>query len=151
MDDPTTWAGIWIGVTAIFAMGEMAAPGSFFLAPFGIGALAAAIVSMLQAPILFSFILFIVVSLIAFLLLRPLAAKLDSTVPLKGGVGAHRLIGELATVIEPIPMIAGETGMVKIGGETWKADTETGTALGNREQVTVIEVRGTSVIVSRIA
>lgn len=148
MEDPTTWAVIWLGVTAVFGLGEMAAPGSFFLAPFGIGALAAAIVSMFQAPIAFAFILFIVVSIIAFLLLRPLAARLDSTVPLKGGVGAHRLIGQLATVIEPISNIAGHTGMVKTGGETWRADGDGQTAFGQNEQVRILEVRGTSLIVT---
>lgn len=150
MDEPTTWAGIWLLLTAVFALGEMAAPGSFFLAPFAIGALAATIISILQAPILFGFLLFLIVSFIAFMFLRPLASRLDSTVPLRHGVGAHRLVGAIATVIDPIPVKAGETGTVKTGGETWKADGNGTASFRPNDQVRIVEVRGTSLIVEPI-
>lgn len=150
MEDPTTWAVIWLVATAAFALGEMAAPGSFFLAPFAIGALAASIAGFFGAPILFTWFIFLVVSIISFLGLRPLASRLDDQVPLRQGVGAHRLVGATATVLEAIPVGAGTTGLIRTGGEEWRADSVNNTGFGPGEQVRIIEVRGTRLIVEPI-
>ena len=150
MEDPTTWAVIWLLATAAFALGELAAPGSFFLAPFAMGAFAACIAGFLGAPVLFSWLIFIVVSVISFLGLRPLAKRLETDVPLQAGVGAHRLLGATATVLEPIPPQAGITGLIRTGGEEWRADADDNDSFVPGEQVRIVEVRGTSLIVERI-
>lgn len=150
MEDPTTWAVIWLVATAAFALGEMAAPGSFFLAPFALGALAASIAGFFGAPILFTWFIFLVVSIISFLGLRPLASRLDDQVPLRQGVGAHRLVGATATVLEAIPVGAGTTGLIRTGGEEWRADSVNNASFGPGEQVRIIEVRGTHLIVEPI-
>ena len=150
MEDPTTWAVIWLLATAAFALGELAAPGSFFLAPFAIGALAASIAGFFGAPVLFTWFIFLVVSVIAFLGLRPLATRLDHDVPLRQGVGAHRLVGATATVLEARPLGAGTTGLIRTGGEEWRADSVNNTSFGTGEQVRVLEVRGTRLIVEPI-
>ena len=38
MDEPETWRWIWLVTTAVLAIGEMASAGTFFLAPFAVGA-----------------------------------------------------------------------------------------------------------------
>lgn len=150
MEEPLTWAIIWIVAAGAFAIGEMASPGAFVLAPFAIGALAASIAGFLGAPIIFTWFIFLVVSFIAFLGLRPLAKRLDEDVPLQPGVGAHRLVGAAATVLETIPAAPGATGLVRTGGEEWRADGMQHTAFGPGEQVRILEVRGTALIVEPI-
>ncbi|MEZ5340129.1 MAG: NfeD family protein [Acidimicrobiales bacterium] len=150
MDEPLTWAIIWIVAGAVFGIGEMASPGSFFLAPFALGALAASLAGFLGAPILFTWFIFLIVSILSFLALRPLAKRLEADVPLQAGIGAHRLIGAVATVLEAIPAEAGATGLVRTGGEQWRADAAHNFAFGPGEQVRIVEVRGTSLIVEPI-
>ena len=46
-NDPETWRWIWLIAAVAFAIGEMATVGSFFLAPFAVGATVAAVLSFL--------------------------------------------------------------------------------------------------------
>src|SRR5262245_38210783 len=73
MDSPEQWRWIWLAATAVFAIGEMATPGSFFLAPFAVGALVASLLAFAGVSVLVEWIVFIVVSLIMLALLRPLS------------------------------------------------------------------------------
>ena len=120
--------------------------GSFFLLPFAGGALVAAIASLFKAPIVVSWALFLVVSFIAFLALRPLAKRLETSVPHVAGVGARRLIGTKGTVIDTIPADPNHTGRIKLGGEEWIANTE-GFEIEAGSLATVTEIRGTQAIV----
>jgi membrane protein implicated in regulation of membrane protease activity len=147
MDNPAVWAGIYLAVAAIFGLGEISMAGSFFLLPFAIGALVASIVSLLGAPLLLSFPVFLVVSFVVFLGFRPLARRLDADTPDVAGIGANRLLGVSGSVVEAIPPTAGEAGMVRVDAEVWKADTATGAGLDVGTSVRVLEVRGTRLVV----
>ena len=136
-----------MAVAATFGIGEIVVAGTFFLAPFAVGALAAAIVSFLTAPVWVSWLVFLIVALLAFFALKPLARKLDMDLPNPAGIGANRLVGLDGTVKTAIPVGATGTGEVKIGGESWLAEGREGMGLPEGTHVRVIEVRGTRVIV----
>lgn len=147
MDSPMTWAFIWLALASTFGVGEILVAGSFFLLPFAVGALVAAIASFLGLPILGGWILFIVASMLAFFAMKPLAKKLDEDLPNPTGVGANRLIGGIATVADAIPGGANDTGLIRIGGEDWLAQGRDGMGLALGTEVRIIEVKGTRVVV----
>lgn len=145
MEDPEAWQWIWLGAAVLFAVGEMVNPGSFFLAPFAIGAAVAAVLAVFDAPLAATWIAFIAVSVGSALALRPLARRLDQDEPVEG-IGARRLIGEQGRVIEAIPG-DGDLGLVRINREEWRAETVEKSGLEAGTPVRVVEVRGTRVIV----
>ncbi len=145
MDDPTVWAGIWLAVAVLFGIGEILAPGSFFLVPFAIGAVGASLISFFGVPVIGGWIIFIILSLATFFALRPLARKLDLDLPNPTGIGANRLVGHIATVNTAIPSKG--AGMVMIGPEEWKAEGRDGMGIPSGSDVRVLKVRGTRVVV----
>jgi membrane protein implicated in regulation of membrane protease activity len=147
MDNPSVWAGIYLAIAAAFGIGEIAMAGTFFLLPFAIGALVASIVSLVGAPVIVSFPVFLVTSFMVFLGFRPLARRLDASTPEVAGIGANRLVGVTGTVTEMIPATPGEAGMVRVDAEIWKADSSPGTSLEVGTNVRVLEVRGTRLVV----
>lgn len=147
MDDPDFWQWVWLGAALVFGLGEMASPGSFFLAPFAIGAAFAAAAALLGAAVGISWLAFIVVSTVAFAALRPLARRLDAAGGNPTGVGAQRLVGEQALVLQDIPAGLDEVGLIRVGREEWRAQTPDGTGVPRDTRVVVAEVRGTRVVV----
>jgi membrane protein implicated in regulation of membrane protease activity len=130
----------------VFAIGEMATPGSFFLAPFAAGALVASLLAFAGVSVLVEWIVFIVVSVAALALLRPLSKRLDREA-LDHGVGSRRLIGRQATVLRAIPA-GDEIGMVRVDREQWRAQSIDGTAIPAGIPVRIADVQGTRVIVA---
>ncbi len=146
MESPEEWRWVWIIAAAVFAVGEMASPGSFFLAPFAVGALVAAVLSFAGVDVAISWVVFIVVSIATLAALRPLARRLDRDA-LDHGVGARRLVGMRATVLRDIPGDA-ELGMVRIDREEWRAQSTDGSPIAAGTTVRVAEVQGTRVMVA---
>ncbi len=140
MDD---WV-IWLIVAVAFGAGEVLSL-SFFLGPFAIGALVAALVSALGAGLLLAAIVFLVVSVLMLLLLRPVARRhLRTPAALRTNTAA--LVGRTATVLEPV---SGDAGCVKLEGEVWTArpfDDDHVIEAGRR--VHVIEIRGATALVA---
>lgn len=146
--DPNTWRWIWLGAMVVFGVGEMATAGSFFLAPFALGAAVAAILAFAGVNLGIEWVAFLGVSIVSFLAMRPLAHRLDKTENTLG-VGATRHVGQSAQVTEAIG--AGhEPGMVLLGAERWRAESADGMAIEVGAAVQVKEVRGTRVIVARV-
>ncbi len=146
MDSPEQWRWVWIVAAAVFAVGEMSTPGSFFMAPFALGALVAALLSFAGVGVATGWIVFLVVSVVALAAMRPLARRLDRDA-LDHGVGARRLAGSRATVLRDIPGGA-ELGLVRIDREEWRAQSSDGTPIATGSTVRVAEVQGTRVIVA---
>lgn len=147
MDDPDLWQWVWLGAALVFGLGEMASPGSFFLAPFAVGAALAAGAALLGANTGISWLVFIVVSVIAFAALRPLARRLDAAGGNPLGVGAQRLVGEQALVLQDIPAGVDEVGLIRVGREEWRAQSPDGSPIAKDIRVVIAEVRGTRVVV----
>ncbi len=143
---PETWRWIWLVTMVVFGVGEMAVAGSFFLAPFAVGAGVAAILAFAGVDLSIEWIAFLGVSVGAFAALRPVARRMDTAGPTLG-VGAHRQLGRRASVVEAI---GGEhhPGVVLLDGERWRAESHLGHAIGAGITVTVVEVRGTRLVVA---
>lgn len=149
MSSSAIWAVIWLSSAAVFGIGEIMIAGSFFLMPFAVGALAAA-VSTFAGSILLSWLVFLSVSVGSFFAMRPLARRLELNAPAVAGIGANRLVGSEGTVLAPIPATAGDAGMVKVGTEEWRADTRPGVAVAAGSKVRIIEIQGTRLVVEPI-
>lgn len=145
MDEPETWRWIWLSAAVVFAIGEMSTAGSFFLAPFAVAAGVAAILAFADVSLTIEWVAFVALSVGVFAAMRPLARRLDAGEP-TDGIGAKRLIGEPATVLEDIP--AGELGMVRVHREEWRAETVDGAPLPAGTTVRVVEQRGTRLVVT---
>lgn len=124
---------------------ELVAPGLIVL-PFGLGAILAGVAGVLGAPPMIQIVIFIIGSAAFFLALRPLAKRLNAGT--QDGIGSNRLIGSEGMVLEDIPH--GETGIVRIEREEWRAESATGIPLTEGTKIRVIEVRGTRVVVETI-
>jgi membrane protein implicated in regulation of membrane protease activity len=140
-----TWV-LWLIVAAIFGVGEIATL-SFFLAPFAGGALLAALVTALGAPGAVGWGVFVVVSVVLLLALRPIARSHRRQPPqLRTGTAA--LVGRTGMVVERIANDEG-VGSVRIEGEVWTArayDEDEVIEAGKRVQV--IEIRGATALVA---
>jgi membrane protein implicated in regulation of membrane protease activity len=135
----------WVIVAAIFAVGEMLTLG-FFLAPFSVGALAAALVDVLGGSFAVDLAAFVVVSVAVLTLLRPVARS-HRRLPPSIRTGTAALVGRTGTVVTAIG--AHEPGSVKIDGEIWSArafDEDQAIEAGKRVQV--VEIRGAMALVT---
>lgn len=140
---PSTWRLIWLAAMVIFALGEIAMAGSFFLAPFAFGALVAALCAFAGVSVGMQWFVFVVASAVSFLAMRPLAHRLDQRTQ-TAGIGANRLIGREALVTQEI---GSTSGMVRLDGEQWRAEAADGGGIAVDQSVEITEVRGTRVVV----
>lgn len=146
MDDDL-WRWIWLAVAVGGVVGEVATAGTFFLLPFGAGAALACVLAFVGAPLALQWLAFVGVSAAAAAAMRPLARRLDNSPGLPGGVGARRWVGQTGIVLQSIPAGTESTGMVRIGGEQWRAQTRHGVPVPTGSEVLVVEVVGTRLIV----
>ena len=148
MDSPETWRWIWLGAGVLFALGELALAGTFFLLPFALGALVAAVLAFAGVPVPVEWLAFVGVSAVASLGFIPLRRRLDRDDESgSAGIGARRLVGQPALVIDAIDAGPHGRGTVRIGREEWRAETADGRAVEVGAVVPVIEMRGTGVVV----
>jgi membrane protein implicated in regulation of membrane protease activity len=139
MDD---WV-LWLIAAVVFGIGEILTAG-FFLAPFAIGALAATVVSAAGGGFVVSGLVFLVISTVALVGVRPVAKRHLRT-PAQLRTGTAALIGRHATVVE---QVSESGGCVKLEGEIWSArpyDEDDVIEPGTR--VHVMEIRGATALV----
>src|SRR5687768_18588859 len=99
---PEVWRWVWVVAVIAFTVGELAVAGSFFLAPFAVGAFVAAVAAFLGVPVPIEWALFLAASAGTFPALRPLARRLEPRSPYPP-VGAARWVSREALVLEDIP------------------------------------------------
>jgi membrane protein implicated in regulation of membrane protease activity len=136
---------IWLVVGCVLGLGEMHT-GGFFLAPFAVGALVAAIVSLAGVGAVLAVIVFLLASLFVLATLRPLARR-HHRVPPSIRTGAAALVGRDATVLERIANHEG-VGCVRIDSEVWTARSyDEDDVIDAGERVQVVEIRGATALV----
>jgi membrane protein implicated in regulation of membrane protease activity len=148
MDSPEDWRWLWLISAAVFAIGEMVTPGSFFLAPFAVGAFVASMLAFGGVSVPIEWAVFLGVSIATLLALRPVARRLDRDA-LDHGVGSRRLLGRTATVLREVPA-GDDLGMVRVDREEWRAQSIDGQAIPAGATVRVADVQGTRVIVAPV-
>jgi membrane protein implicated in regulation of membrane protease activity len=135
----------WIVIACILAAGEVMNT-SFYLAPFAVGAAAAAIAAGVGLATAGSFAVFLAGSLAMFLFVRPIARR-HLTMPPQLRTGTSALVGQNAIVVERIANDEG-VGCAKIEGEVWTARAfDEDRVIEPGERVQVIAIRGATALV----
>jgi membrane protein implicated in regulation of membrane protease activity len=136
---------IWLVAACVLGIGEMH-QGGFYLAPFAIGALLAAVVGLLGVGVGLSAVVFALASVMVFAALRPVARR-HRRLPPAIRTGAAALVGRPAIVLERIANHEG-VGCVKIDGEVWTARSlDDEEVIDAGERVEVVEIRGATALV----
>ena len=136
---------IWLVLLLLFAGSEALTVGLTSIW-FAAGALCALIAALLGGPLWVQIALFLAVSTLCLLAVRPLAKRLlnNRVEP----TNADRVIGEQAQVTEDIDNIRGK-GAVVIRGVAWTARSEDGSPLPAGTLVRVLRIEGVKVFVER--
>jgi membrane protein implicated in regulation of membrane protease activity len=136
---------IWLVAACVLGVAEMH-QGGFYLAPFAVGALLAAVVGLLGVGAALSAIVFALASGMVFAALRPVARR-HRHLPPPIRTGAAALVGRPAIVLERIANDEG-VGCVKIDGEVWTARSyDEHEVIDAGEKVEVVEIRGATALV----
>ena len=114
---------------------------------FAVGALAALIAASLGAFALVQVIVFLVVSFVTLLLVRPLAQRYIND--RKEPTNADRVIGREAVVTQAIDTLKGE-GQVNVSGAVWTARSQEEAPIPAGARVRVLRIEGVKVIVSPV-
>lgn len=137
---------IWLGLTLAFAALEAATVGLTSIW-FAAGGLAALIAALLGAPLGVQIGLFIAVSGLCLLAVRPFAARyLNNRVQ---RTNADRILGMEARVTEEIDNLRG-AGAVAVDGKTWTARSQGDTPIPAGSVVRVLRIEGVKVYVELI-
>ena len=136
---------IWLVAACVLGVAEMH-QGGFYLAPFAVGALLAAVVGLLGVGAALSAIVFALASGMVFAALRPVARR-HRHLPPPIRTGAAALVGRPAIVLERIANDEG-VGCVRIDGEVWTARSfDEHEVIDAGEKVEVVEIRGATALV----
>lgn len=137
-----TWI-LWMIFAALMIIGEIFTAG-FFVLWFGIGAIAAGLLAVFGLGIGWQLGVFVVVSLVLLLVSRKFADKISKPQP--DGIGADRFVGQKGVVLEEINNLA-NTGQVRLGKETWRAESATDETIPVGAKIRVVEMSGTHLVV----
>ena len=146
LNSPETWRWIWLVAAVVFAVGEVAVAGSFFLLPFALGATAAAVLGFADLSVGIEWVAFVGVSAATVAALRPVAKRLDRRTP-PSGIGANRWVGRQGVVLRDIPAGHGATGLIRLEREEWRAESLLGVPIREGSTVLVSRVDGTRLVV----
>ncbi len=113
---------------------------------FSLGALVAFILGIAGIDWVVQVIVFVVVTVILLLSVRPLAKRYFRTNIV--GTNADRLVGKIATCTSEIPV--GERGEVKVEGKYWSAISTSDQAIEVNEKVEVLSIEGNKLIVVKV-
>ncbi len=133
----------WLIALIVFGVVEAATVGLASIW-FAAGALAALISSGLGAPLWIQVVLFLVISFLTLLLIRPLAQRY--LIPKQQATNADRVIGAQAVVEEEIDNRMGR-GLVSVAGSMWTARSENGQIIPTGVLVRVLRIEGVKVFV----
>lgn len=135
-----TWLPwVWIVLAMIFAVAEIFTAG-FFLICFGVGAAGAGLAAFLGVGLVWQFAIFVILSGISVVLVRPLANRMSN--PNTHVVGIDRVLGKQGIVLETIDPVSGR-GVVRIDSEHWSAESAEGRTIVAGSPVLVVGVDGT--------
>jgi len=143
---PAQFWWIWMVLAAICMVAEIFTAG-FFILWFGVGALAAGLLSLFGLNAGWQWAAFVVVSGILFAVSRRFAERFTKQQP--PGIGADRFIGKRGVVLEKIDNRE-NTGRIRIDKEEWRADSETGDHIAEGQRIEVTRVDGTHMVVKPI-
>lgn len=139
--DNETWQWIWVGAALFLGFAEMITAG-FFMLPFAVGAVIAAVLAFLDVAPEIQLTVFIAASLVSLLVLQRFVRHGDEHQP---AVGSNRFVGQHAVVLQPVDRTSG-SGRVRMDTEEWRAVTD-GDRIEAGTEVKVVDVRGARLVV----
>jgi len=145
---PDTWRWIWLVIAAVLITGEMFVAGTFILIPFGLSAAVAMVLAFFGAPLIVDWIVFVGLGGVLFSVFWRRSRISMAAMKSPPGAGHDRLIGALGRTIESISDDPATSGLVKVGGEEWRAISDLG-SIDSGSTVEIIEIRGTRVVVRK--
>jgi membrane protein implicated in regulation of membrane protease activity len=145
--DAESWLWVWLAAAVLLALAELFTPFLFFMISFAFGAALAALAAFLDAGLAVQWVLFIVGSSAALLVLVPIGRRMARAEADTEPEGAHRWIGRTAVVLEAIPGGPHATGLVRLERAEWRAEAPGTAEIEAGQTVRVVEVKGTRLIV----
>jgi membrane protein implicated in regulation of membrane protease activity len=139
-------SAVWLMILVVLVAGEAITVGLTFIW-FAVGALGGLIVAALGGPVWLQVVVFLALSAVTLVLVRPLAARLLT--PGISPTNADRVLSQIALVTQDIDNIA-ETGQVKIYGQTWTARSEAGDNIPAQTRVRILRIEGVKVFVKPV-
>ena len=136
-------SAIWLILLVVLVAGEAITVGLTFIW-FAAGALGGLLVAVLGGAIWLQVVVFLILSAVTLILVRPAAAKLLT--PGISPTNADRILSQIALVTEEIDNIA-ETGQVKLFGQVWSARSESGEIIPVQSRVRILRIEGVKVFV----
>ena len=136
----------WLILFVIFAALELVSLGLTCIW-FAVGALAACVTSLITDNWIIQAIVFIIVTVVVLIFLRPIAVKYINNKAEKTNVDS--LIGKKAKVLEEIENVNAK-GKVSIDGMDWTARSADGNIIKKDALVEVVEIKGVKAIVKEI-
>ena len=137
---------VWLVAMIVLLVVEASVPGLVSIW-FALGAFAAMLSALLNAPLWLQFVWFAAVSLASLWLTRPFVKKMlsDKTV----ATNADRYINQKAFVTQKINGVSG-SGQIKSMGQVWSAKSEDGLDINEGEEVIINRIDGVRAVVSKI-
>ena len=135
---------VWIGIAVVMAVAE-AATNKLVSIWFVIGALCAAIASLFTPYIVIQLVVFIVVSLVAMIVTKPLVNRYKKGFKIEK-TNSDRLIGLTGVMLTDIDSLEA-VGQVKVNGEVWSAKLKELTPLKKDSKVKILAIEGVKMIV----
>ena len=139
-------SAVWLILLVILVAGEAITVGLTFIW-FAVGAMGGLLPAVLGGEIWLQVVVFLLLSAVTLILVRPAAAKL-----LTLGISptnADRVLSQIALVTEEINNIA-ETGQVKLFGQVWTARSENGDVIPVQSRVRILRIEGVKVFVKAV-
>ena len=137
---------LWLAALIALVVLEAATVGLVSLW-FALGSLAALITSFFIHNIWVQFGVFLVVSLVSLLVIRPLARRYVN--PKQVATNADRAVGAEGVVTEAIDNLKA-TGQVSVKGAVWTARTEDETVVPEGTTIKVLRIEGVKLIVAPV-
>ena len=139
-------SAVWLILLVALVTGEAITVGLTFIW-FAVGAVGGLLTAVLGGAVWLQIVVFLVLSALSLILVRPAAAKLLT--PGISATNADRVLSQIALVTEEIDNIA-ETGQVKLFGQVWSARSETGDVIPAQSRVRILRIEGVKVFVKPI-
>ena len=139
-------SSLWIVVCVFAIVIELVNPASLVCIWFAIGALFAYFAAVLNLNTMIQIAVFPVTSLLALILLRPLAKKYFQKDVV--ATNADRIIGRELTLIKTVE--SEHWGEVKCDGVVWNAKSINGEVIPEGTTVEVVAIEGSKLLVKRI-
>ena len=136
----------WLILFVVFAVLELISLGLTCIW-FAVGALAGCITALITDNWIIQSIVFIIVTVVVLIFLRPIAVKYINNKAEKTSVDS--LIGKKAKVLEDIDNLNAK-GQVSIDGMEWTARSEDGSEIKKDALVEVVAIEGVKAIVKQV-